>query len=424
MDGPERSDMTEKLPENMGPGGRNIAAWQWKVLLVLTSINLLNYFDRPLVIPMFPLLKRDFQVSDFKLGLLASVVLLVDCLTALPAGYWSDRGPRQKIMACGVFVWSAATFASGLAPSYGALAAARAGVGVGEGTYAPGGTAIISASFPADLRARVQSVFSLGTMIGGILGLATGGVLAEAIGWRHSFMIVGLPGVLVGVAIYRLRAHVSGPRGRAPVAWGLLRIRAYVAILGGGLFVAFSSAAFISWSPTFVVRYHHLSSAKASGWLALLVLVSSTLGVLLGGYLADRLHKRWSWGRAATVGTGILVATPFLYATLRADSLSWFYACVFVATAALACYHGPTTAVIHDLTPPHAHAFAFGLYMFFIHFFGDSMAPAVVGFLSDRFSLRWALLIGVAANLISALCFLAAVWLIARRPVSRSSTRE
>ncbi len=414
--------MTEMLLRILGPSGRKIAAWQWKVLLLLTSINLLNYYDRILIIPMFPLLKQEFHITDFKLGLLASVALLVDCLTALPAGYGSDRGLRQKIMASGVFVWSAASFATGLAPSYGALAAARGGVGVGEGAYAPGATAIISASFPAEFRARVQSIFSLGMMIGGILGLATGGLLAEAIGWRYSFMIVGLPGVLIGIAIYRMRLPVARRREQAHVAWGLLRIRAYIAVLGGGLFVAFSSAAFINWSPIFVLRYHQLSIAKASGSLAVLVLVSSALGVLLGGYVADRLHKRWRWGRAATVGTGILVSTPFLYATVETNSLSWFYVCIFFATAALSCYHGPTTAIIHDLTPPHAHAFAFSLYMFCVHFFGDSLAPAVVGFLSDRSSLRQALLLGVEANLISALCFLAAVWLIRRRPSSPSST--
>lgn len=413
--------MIQRWLGKIGKDGHPIAAWQWKVLLVLTSINFLNYFDRLLVIPMFPLLKREFHVNDFKLGLLASVVLLVDCLTAMPAGYWSDRGPRQKIMAAGVFVWSAATFASGLAPNYGALVAARATVGVGEGAYAPGATAIITASFPAALRARAQSVFSLGIMFGGILGLATGGILTEIIGWRHSFMLVGLPGVFVGIAIYRLR--VRGPRARegTHVAWGLLRIPAYVAVLWGGLFAAFSSAVYISWTPAFVTRYHHLSMAKAAGWLALLVLVGSTTGVLLGGYLADRLQQRWNWGRAATVGTGILVATPFLYATTEANSLSAFYTWIFFASVALACYHGPVTAIIHDLTPTHAHAFAFGLYMFCIHFFGDSMAPAVIGFLSDRSDLRRALLLGVAANLISALCFLAAVWLIRRCAPSPAS---
>lgn len=417
--------MTNKLLERVGLGDGQIAAWQWKVLLVLTFINLLNYFDRLLVIPMFPFLQQDFHVSDFELGILASVILLVECLTALPAGYWSDRGPRKKIMAGGVFIWSAATFASGLAPTYGVLAALRGLVGMGEGSYSPGGTAMITAAFPARLRARVQSIFTLGMMVGGVLGLAAGGVLAKWIGWRHSFMLVGLPGAFLAFTVYRLRLRDSPPAERKPVeqtqvSWGLLKIPAYVAVLGGGLFVAFSSAVFINWTPTYVTRYFHLSIGKASAWLALVALVSAVLGVLGGGYVADRLQEHWTWGRAATVGAGILLATPFLYFSVQTHSLTAFYGCVFLAMATLSCYNGPITAVIHDLTPTSAHAFAYGLYMLVIHFFGDSMAPAIIGFVSDKSNLRQALLIGVAANLLSALCFGAATWLIRARPPSHS----
>lgn len=407
----ERTDDRLKRPESTGLGLRSIRAWQWRVLFVLTSVNLLNYFDRLLVIPMFPVLKRAFHINDFQLGLLASVVLLVECLTALPAGYWSDRGLRQKIMAGGVFVWCAATFGSGLAPSFGALLAARGVVGVGEGTYAPGGTAIISASFPATLRARVQSVFSLGMIVGGVLGLAAGGVLAEWIGWRHSFMLVGPPGVLLGIAIRRLQVPAGEPEESHP-AWGLLKIPAYVAVLGGGLFASFATTAFISWSPIFIMRYHHLGIVQASEELGILVLASSAAGVLLGGHLADYLFESRPWGRAITVGTSILLATPFLYIMVETSSLAIFYGAIFMATALLSCYYGPTTAVIHDLTPKNAHAFAFGVYLFAIHFFGDSMAPALVGFLSDISSLRTALLLGVAANFLAAVCFLVASWLL------------
>jgi MFS transporter, Spinster family, sphingosine-1-phosphate transporter len=417
---PEGSDITEKLPESLGL--RDIRAWQWRVLFVLTFVNLLNYFDRLLVIPMFPVLKREFQVSDFRLGLLESVVLLVDCLTALPAGYWSDRGSRKKIMAGGVFAWSAATFASGLAPTFGGLLTARAVVGVGEGAYAPGGTAIISASFPVRRRARVQSIFSLGMMVGGVLGLAAGGVLAEWIGWRYSFMLVGLPGVFLAVSILHLPSVVSKPHEEAHPAWGLLRIPAYVAVLAGGLFVSFGSAAFISWSPVFITRYHHLSITKASGGLALLVLVSSAAGVLLGGHLADHLQESRHWGRAFAVGATMLLATPFLYITVETNSLLVFFACIFMATGLLSCYYGPVTAIIHDLTPKHAHAFAFALYMFVIHFFGDTMAPALVGFLSDVSGLRSALLLAVAANFLASLCFLAATWLLRGSQIRRPSS--
>ncbi|MBI1982824.1 MAG: MFS transporter [Acidobacteria bacterium] len=145
------------------------------------------------------------------------------------------------------------------------------------------------------------------------------------------------------------------------------------------------------------------------------MLFGSIGGVMVGGYIADRLQARWPWGRATTIGATLLLGTPFLYVAVTTDELAVFLACLFVASFFLTCYHGPATAVIHDLTPERAHAFAFALYLFVIHFFGDTMAPALVGRVSDVSELRRGLLLGVAANLVSAFCFLVVAWLIRRR---------
>jgi len=393
----------------------HIAAWQWKVLVILTLINLLNYFDRLIVIPMFPFLKAEFQVSDFRLGLLASVVILVHSLAVLPFGYWADRGPKQKIMAFGVLFWSGATMLSGVAAIFRALLTARALVGVGEGAYAPAGTAMISDCFPPGFRARVQSVFNLGMLVGGVLGLAAGGVLSEWLGWRRAFFLVGLPGFLLAIFAYRLHVPISPPAEKAPPIWSLLKIPAYFMVLAGGMFVVFSGATFITWGPAFGMRYHGLSVAQASAWMGLLVLLGSLAGVLLGGCIADCLQARWVWGRAFTIGASLLVGTPFLFFAVTTHSLPRFFFCLFVASFMLTCYHGPATAVIHDLTPERAHSFAFALYLFVIHLFGDTMAPALVGRVSDLWELRRGLLMGVAANLVAALCFLLVACLIRRR---------
>ncbi len=395
------------------------AAWQWKILLVLTLINLLNYFDRLIVIPMFPFLKAEFGVSDFRLGLLASVFILVNSLAVLPFGLWADRGSRQKIMAFGVLFWSAATLLSGVANRFRALLWARALVGIGEGAYAPAGTAMISDCFPPSFRARVQSVFNLGMLVGGVLGLAVGGMLSEWIGWRWAFFVVGLPGLILAAVTYRLRVPIPAPVEKAPAVWALLKIPPYLVVMLGGMFVVFSGATFITWGPAFGMRYHHLSVARASAWLGLLVLVGSLAGVLLGGAIADRLQARWSWGRAFTIAGSLLLGTPFLLWAVMTDSLFVFLSCLLISSFFLTCYHGPATAVIHDLTPERAHGFAFALYLFVIHFFGDTMAPAVVGRVSDISELRHGLQIGVAANLAAALCFVAVAALIYLRQARR-----
>ena len=398
-----------------GLGWLHFTGWQWKVLLILTLVNLLNYFDRLVVIPMFPFLKDEFGVSDSRLGLLASVVILVHSLAVLPFGFWSDRGSRQRIMAFGVFFWSVATLLSGMATTFRFLVGARGLVGVGEGAYAPAGTAMISDSFPPSFRARVQSVFNLGMLVGGVLGLAVGGMLSQWVGWRHAFFLVGLPGFLLALFAYRLHVPVSLRPDKPPSIPSLLKIPAYLMVLVGGMFVVFAGTAFITWGPTFATRYHELTVARASSSIGLLVLVGSVGGVLLGGYVADTLQRRWVWGRAVTIGATLLLGTPFLYWAVSTDSLFEFLLCVLAASFFLTCYHGPATAVIHDLTPERAHSFAFALYLFVIHLAGDTVAPVLVGRVSDLSELRHGLLLGVAANLVSAGCFLVVAYLIRRK---------
>ena len=101
---------TEEQPERrwLGLERPRFAGWQWKVLVLLTAVNLLNYFDRMIIFPMFAYLKDEFSVSDLKLGALGSILILVNSLAVLPLGYWSERGNRQKIMAGGVLFWSLA----------------------------------------------------------------------------------------------------------------------------------------------------------------------------------------------------------------------------------------------------------------------------------------------------------------------------
>ena len=256
-----------------------------------------------------------------------------------------------------------------------------------------------------------------------MLGLAAGGVLAEWVGWRFAFFLVGFPGLALAVASYRLYVPVTTlPKARPPIL-PLLKNPPYIIVLAGGALAVFAAASFVTWGTVFGVRYQGLSVAEAATAMGALVLVGSVLGVLGGGYIADHLQTRWVWGRAFTVGTTLLLGSPFLYWAVTTESRFVFFLCVFVATALLTCYHGPTTAVIHDLTPKKARALAFALYLFVIHFLGDTMAPALVGHISDRSDLRQGLLLGVRVNILAGLCFLLAALLIGLQAARRRQSQ-
>jgi len=129
---------------------------QLRVLLLLIAINFINYVDRQIVFPLFPFIRKDFGLTFLQLGSLATAFTLVLSLGSLPLGMLADRTSRKKVIRAGVLIWSVATFLSGLSGSFRWLLGARAMVGVGEAAYTPAGTAIISGTFPRELRARVQ----------------------------------------------------------------------------------------------------------------------------------------------------------------------------------------------------------------------------------------------------------------------------
>src|SRR5580704_694065 len=135
---------------------------QWIVLSILMLVNFVNYVDRQIIFSLFPFIRRDFNLNYAELGSLATAFTVVLSLTSLPLGMLADRVSRRLVISFGVLFWSAATFFSGLAGSFQSLLVARGLVGVGEAAYTPAGTAVISANFPKEVRARVQGSFDLG----------------------------------------------------------------------------------------------------------------------------------------------------------------------------------------------------------------------------------------------------------------------
>lgn len=145
-----------------------------RVLMILMLVNFVNYVDRQIIFSLFPAIRREFGLTFAQLGSLATVFTVVLSLASFPLGVLADRISRRAVISAGVLFWSGATFFSGLAGSFRSLLAARGLVGIGEAAYAPAGSAVISAVFPPEMRARVQGAFDVGMFIGGAVGIALG----------------------------------------------------------------------------------------------------------------------------------------------------------------------------------------------------------------------------------------------------------
>jgi MFS family permease len=390
------------------------SAQQVRVLAVLTLVNFLNYIDRLIIFPLFSLIKAEFLLTDAQLGLLGSVFQFVHSPANMVLGQVADRTSRVKVMTYGVLFWSGATFLSGLAGSYHWLLLARALVGVGEAAYAPAGSAELTATFPQAARARVQGIFNTGMFVGGAAGLALGGLLADSIGWRPAFFVVGAPGFLLAAWLWRLpsppmQIHVE----RIPVRQ-LLRVPAFVAMLVSGWFGTFAAQAYLTWGTEFVRRYKGFTLAQAGVSLGAAVIVAGVLGVMTGAALADILAKRAAWARAAVVAAGFLIAAPLVWWALLTPNRTTFVALFAAGSFFLSWYHGPVIAIIHDLIPHRAHATAVGIAYFLINFSAPALAPWVVGQIADHAGLLAGMQVAVAAQVTGGLLYLMVIYFIRR----------
>jgi MFS family permease len=387
---------------------------QTRLLAVLALINFVNFADRQVLNPLVPLLRQHFGVSDAQLGSLQTGLLVVLALLSIPSGYLADRFSQPKIIAFGVLFWSIAAISSGLVSSFALLLVARGMVGVGEAAYAPAAQAMISDSFSFDNRAIAQAIFASGMLLGGAAGLALGGIMGERHGWQHAFIIVGVAGLLPGLLSFQLKEPPRKTKAAPPVSVReLLRIPAYVAMICAGTCITFSSVSLVTWGVDYAMSYKDFSLREAAVSLSIIALLSLVLGALTGGFIADRLQKRFVYGRIIVIALAFLIAAPFLLLAIQSDEKRLVLAGLFIAGFFMSWYHGPTTAVIHDLTPQRSHATAIGVYMFVTQLLG-ALGPQLIGRISDLSDLQIGLQAAVAVMVVGSLLMLLVIHFVRR----------
>jgi len=392
----------------------------WIALAVLTAINFVNYIDRFILPAVMEEVRRsEMHPSDLQLGLLTSAFLVVYTVTAPFFGAFGDRGRRPRLLALGIIVWSVATVLSGLAVNYPSLLAARAGVGIGEAAYATIAPALLADFFPASMRGRVLAIFYSATPAGAALGYLLGGQVSAHYGWRAAFFIAGVPGFLLALVAYRMpeaedrSAPEKGGGFRSYVE--LAKNPAYVAVVLGYAAYTFAVGGISVWMPSFLVRAHDLTTASANNLIGGITVVTGFAGALVGGWLGDRMLRRWKEAYLWLSGWSTLLAAPFAYLSFTLGAPSYL-AALFVAELLIFLSTGPINSSILGVVPQTMRASAMALSILAIHTLGDGPAPALIGYLADRSTLQSAVLIIPAAVVVGGGIWLAAAWRGERRP--------
>ena len=172
------------------------------VLAMLTVVYVFNFIDRQLLVILQESIKADLDLSDTQLGILTGFTFAVFYVTlGIPIARVADRWNRRNVVAISLSIWSAMTAISGAVQNFFQLLLARIGVGIGEAGGSPPAHAMISDYFPVERRARALSIYSTGIYIGILFGFLVGGHLNEVFGWRMSFVMIGVPGVIFAAVL-------------------------------------------------------------------------------------------------------------------------------------------------------------------------------------------------------------------------------
>lgn len=366
------------------------------VFTMLFFINLFNYIDRQVLYAVFPLIKTDLGLSDGQLGMLASAFMIVYMLVSPFIGYLADRTARPKLIAASAVLWSLATVACAGVKNYAQLLVARSFIGIGESGFTAISPSLVSEHFPARQRARVMALFTMALPIGSALGYLLGGKLGQDFGWRAAFLMVGVPGMLLGLMALTLRDPHRGAQFKSSAPhW-----REYTALFKNKQFMfaclslamsTFTLGGFAAWIPSFFTRYYGFSVSKAGMVFGAMTVVSGAIGTLIGGWFGDWLHKKTEKAYFIVTASSLFLATPFAVAGLMCQNTNLSLALLFVCEILIFINTGPLNAAVVAATGLEVRSMAFALNIFIIHVLGDATSPTIIGFMSDAAGLRTAM---------------------------------
>ena len=418
------SDSTE-VPDAPAPADKPLftRGYTKYVLGMLVVVYVFNFIDRQILNILAPLIKADLGISNTQIGLLTGLAFGIFYATlGIPIARLADKYSRVNIISICLAIWSLMTALSGVVQNFWQLLAARIGVGIGEAGGSPPSHSLIADYFPVSERATALGIYALGIPVGILFGNLAGGWIAEFFGWRAAFLLVGIPGILLAIA---LKMTVKEPpRGhsearvddseRVPFSvvlktmWGFKSFRQISLGAGTQAFVGYGAIAFM---PLFLTEAHGMSPGQVGTSLGLIIGIAGGIGTFLGGFLADRMglkDVRWyMW----IPGYGFLIAVPASLGVFYFDNIYLILALYAIPAFTTNLYTGPTVGMTQSLAPLAMRASASALLLFIINIIGLVFGPTTVGWLSDLFretmsmndslSLRWALAVCSLVYLIS-----------------------
>jgi MFS transporter, Spinster family, sphingosine-1-phosphate transporter len=395
-------------------------SYRWLAVVIFFFFVLLHQADKLLIGPLTENIIKDFHITLTQMGFVSTGAMIVGAVFYPIWGYLYDRFSRPKLLALASFLWGSSTWLNAIAPTYPAFLVTRSSTGIDDSSYA-GMYSLVSDYFPPNMRGKIYGLLQftqpLGYLVGMVLGLKLGGV----IGWRGVFYITGSLGVVMAVVIFF--GVKDAPRGQSEpelenielsgryqfdwkIARDLFKKPSLRLLFIQGFFGVFPWNAITIWFFYYLGSERGFSPDTQLNVMVIAVLILAA-GYPLGGALGDYFFKRDKRGRMFVSMVGVILGAVFLYFTLNVPVEQVLLFTVLLGfTAIFMPFASPNVvSTVYDITLPEVRSTAVSI-QYFIESLGAASAPAIVGIIADRTTLKNAfLLICIATWVLCAVFF-------------------
>ncbi len=419
-------------------GRSAITNYRWYVLAILTLVQTCHGMDRAVIGLVLKPIGDEFHLSGQQLGLLAGLAFgLPFAFAAIPFGYAVDRTNRKVLLSCALTAWSAATGLCAVATGYWSLLAGRAAVGMAEAGGSSTGMSILSDYFGAEKRATAIGIWYLSAGIGFAIAFFAGGLIVAAYGWRMTFLLAGVPGLLLApFLLLTLREPKRGQMDKAePVLKSGLwpRLKQLLARPG----IAYGVAAITciataiygmsTWLATFLIVRHGLPLAQAGTTVAIAYGLLGSVGGLAAGWGVDRINARrggFDPARTALIASAIPILTAISgLAAMATGNSRVAIGCIMAAGLFSSSYNGPVNAMIVTQAGPNLRGLAISTVQTSANLIGVGLGTWLIGKISDVVGGRDGLAWGIGTAMI--FCVFGGIFLmLAARQIKAAQKAE
>lgn len=380
--------------------------YAWYVVAVLLLAYTLSFIDRMILSLLVGPIKADLGISDTQMSLLMGFAFAIFySALGIPLGWFADRKARRGLIVAGIAAWSLMTAACAFARGYMGLFLARVGVGVGEATLSPAAYSMLGDYFPREKLGRAMAVYSIGVPLGSGIALMAGSVVVKMVTegppvvlpivgalepWRLTFLWVGLPGLLVALLV-ALTVREPPRQGEAPkagsgelIAFLKTHPAAVASHFGGMALVALVMYGAMAWIPQFLHRTYAMPVPEAGLWFGVATAVCGAGGLLLGGWLADRLYDRgFKDAHLRVIRLNAVLLLPLFVGMALAPSAPLALGLMVVAMLVGTIHGGVAGAALQMITPNRLRARMVALYFLVANLIGLGMGPTAIALVTD-----------------------------------------